>query len=68
MLNEEGDDTALPIHGADADNPCAGRWKNMNDDLLKRIESLHEETGIFLCLCRHGFVLLICDMIKSGEL
>ncbi|KIJ37251.1 hypothetical protein M422DRAFT_178173 [Sphaerobolus stellatus SS14] len=40
----------------------------MNDDLLKRIDSLHEETGIFLCLCRHGFVLLICDMIQSGEL
>ncbi|KAJ7640196.1 hypothetical protein B0H17DRAFT_1276776 [Mycena rosella] len=25
-------------------------------------------TGIFLALCQHGFVLLLCDMIRSGEL
>lgn len=30
--------------------------------------SMYDETGIFLSLCRHGFVLLVTDMIKSGEL
>ncbi|KAJ7233544.1 hypothetical protein C8J57DRAFT_1577441 [Mycena rebaudengoi] len=29
---------------------------------------LYEETGVFLSLCRHGFVLLITDMVRSGEL
>jgi Kyakuja-Dileera-Zisupton transposase len=24
--------------------------------------------GIFLAVCRHGHVLVICDMIRSGEL
>ncbi|KAJ7232802.1 hypothetical protein C8J57DRAFT_1480529 [Mycena rebaudengoi] len=28
----------------------------------------YEETGVFLSLCRHGFVLLITDMVRSGEL
>ncbi|KAJ7757897.1 hypothetical protein B0H16DRAFT_1314184, partial [Mycena metata] len=29
---------------------------------------IFDETGFFLALCRHGFVLLIADMIRSGEL
>ncbi|KAJ6456531.1 hypothetical protein C8R45DRAFT_943716 [Mycena sanguinolenta] len=29
---------------------------------------IFDETGIFLALCRHGFVLVIADMIKSGKL
>jgi hypothetical protein len=29
---------------------------------------MHDETGIFLSLCRHGFVLVVADMIMSGEL
>jgi len=28
---------------------------------------IFEETGIFLSLCRHGFVLVAADMIRSGE-
>ena len=24
--------------------------------------------GIFLAVCRHGHVLVVCDMIRSGEL
>jgi Kyakuja-Dileera-Zisupton transposase len=24
--------------------------------------------GVFLAVCRHGHVLVICDMIRSGEL
>ncbi|KAJ7599715.1 hypothetical protein C8J56DRAFT_768187, partial [Mycena floridula] len=29
---------------------------------------IYDETGIFLSLCRHGFVLLIADMVNSSEL
>ncbi|KAJ7191133.1 hypothetical protein GGX14DRAFT_537905 [Mycena pura] len=43
------------------DNPCADRWKNM-------MWGIFDETGVFLALCRHGFVLVIADMIRSGEL
>ncbi|KAF7318079.1 hypothetical protein HMN09_00315800 [Mycena chlorophos] len=30
--------------------------------------SVFEQTGIFVCLCRHGFAVLIVEMVRSGEL
>jgi hypothetical protein len=50
------------------DNPCAERWKNMKTALTARMWGVFHETGLFLALCRHGFVLLLADMIRSGEL
>ncbi|KAF8184353.1 hypothetical protein K438DRAFT_1937315 [Mycena galopus ATCC 62051] len=55
------------VEGKDS-NPCADRWKNMVEDVTAKMWGIFDETGIFLCLCRHGFVLAMCDMIKSGEL
>ncbi|KAJ7307849.1 hypothetical protein DFH08DRAFT_719918 [Mycena albidolilacea] len=52
----------------DKTNPCAERWKNMIEDVTAKMWGIFDETGIFVCLCRHGFVLMIADMIKSGEL
>jgi hypothetical protein len=49
-------------------NPCADRWKNMTNDITAKMWGIFDETGIFLALCRHGFVLIIADMIRSGEL
>ncbi|KAF9033503.1 hypothetical protein BDZ89DRAFT_896752, partial [Hymenopellis radicata] len=40
----------------------------MKADLVAKMWGIFEETGIFLALCRHGFVLVVADMIKSGEL
>jgi hypothetical protein len=40
----------------------------MNDNLTSRMWGVFDETGIFLALCRHGFVLLVADMVRSGEL
>ncbi|KAJ7291858.1 hypothetical protein C8J57DRAFT_1212280 [Mycena rebaudengoi] len=50
------------------DNPCAERWKNMINDVVSKMWGIFDETGIFLALCRHGFVLVMADMIRSGEL
>jgi Kyakuja-Dileera-Zisupton transposase len=53
----------------DADyNPCADQWKNMKDDITKQMWAIFDETGIFLALCRHGFSLVIADMVQSGKL
>ncbi|KAJ7074925.1 hypothetical protein B0H15DRAFT_792589 [Mycena belliarum] len=49
-------------------NPCADRWKNMVNDVTSKMWGVFDETGIFLALCRHGFVLLVTDMLRSGEL
>jgi hypothetical protein len=49
-------------------NPCAERWRNMRTELTAKMWGIFEETGLFLALCRHGFVLLLVDMVRSGEL
>lgn len=40
----------------------------MMNEMTAKMWGVFEETGIFLALCRHGFVLLVMDMIRSGEL
>ena len=50
------------------DNPCAERWRNMKTTLTSKMWGVFEETGLFLALCRHGFVLMMADMVRSGEL
>ncbi|KAG1834285.1 hypothetical protein DFJ58DRAFT_719367 [Suillus subalutaceus] len=51
-----------------AKNACAGRWKNMDDAKTKKAWGIYDETGAFVAVCRHGFSLLIADMVQSGEL
>ena len=48
-------------------SPCSGRWSNMSKEATGKSWALFDETGIFLCLCHHGFALAVCDMVKSGE-
>ena len=40
----------------------------MREEITSRALGMYDETGIFLSLCRHGFVLVVLDMIQSGEL
>ncbi|KAJ7748091.1 hypothetical protein B0H16DRAFT_1663553 [Mycena metata] len=47
---------------------CSERWQNMKEDATARAYGMYDETGIFPALCRHGFVLVVVDMVKSGEL
>ncbi|KAJ7819079.1 hypothetical protein B0H14DRAFT_3089447 [Mycena olivaceomarginata] len=54
-----GDRLPMQTENADEDNPCAERWKNMINDVTSKIQ---------VSSCQHGFVLVITDMIKSGEL
>ena len=50
--------------------PCErdGNWKNMNAAVTVKMWGVFDETSIFLSLCQHGFVLLVVDMVQSGEL
>ncbi|KAJ7812493.1 hypothetical protein B0H14DRAFT_3090485 [Mycena olivaceomarginata] len=47
---------------------ASGRWKNMINDVTSKMWGIFDETGIFLALCRHGFALVVADMVRSGEL
>lgn len=49
-------------------NPCATRWRNMSVQHTSKMWGVFDESGIFIALCRHGFVLSATDMVKSGEL
>ena len=49
------------------ENPCAGCWKHMKDQHTTRMWSVFDEMGIFMVVCRHGFSLVIADMVQSGE-
>lgn len=71
--NEEFVVKNLPIgEGADDDghllSSCTERWKANADDAHKKAFNCFEETGVFVCLCRHGHVLAVADMVSSGEL
>jgi Kyakuja-Dileera-Zisupton transposase len=47
---------------------CVNRWRNAGPETRKKMFSVFDESGIFIAACRHRFVLLACDMIRSGEL
>ncbi|KAJ6474311.1 hypothetical protein C8R45DRAFT_935708 [Mycena sanguinolenta] len=61
-------DRVADLLPTDAKNPCSDRWKNMINDITSRMWGIFDETGIFLALCRHGFVLVVADMVRSSEL
>ncbi|OCH83908.1 hypothetical protein OBBRIDRAFT_815670 [Obba rivulosa] len=66
-LEEEGDPTDLAPE-TPGEKSCTDNWKAAADNLKKKMWGVFEETGIFACACRHGFILWIMDMIRSGEL
>lgn len=47
---------------------CVKNWKAAKSDDKKRTWAIYDETGIYASACRHGFILWICDMVRSGEL
>ncbi|KAF9035755.1 hypothetical protein BJ165DRAFT_1533241 [Panaeolus papilionaceus] len=49
-------------------NTCVEWWRNAGPEARKKMFALFAVAGIFLAVCRHGHVLVICDMIHSGEL
>ncbi|KAJ3845617.1 hypothetical protein EV368DRAFT_53714 [Lentinula lateritia] len=56
------------IVDANEGNPCEEQWKNLSEALTSKMWGIYDETGVFLALCQHSFVLLITDMVKSSEL
>ncbi|KAG1887333.1 hypothetical protein F4604DRAFT_1877759 [Suillus subluteus] len=49
-------------------NVCVDRWRNAAPEARKCMFSVFRKSGIFVAVCRHGFLLSICDMVRSGEL
>jgi hypothetical protein len=62
------------VDGADDDTirkglaGCVDRWRNAGPETRKKMFALFTASGVFLAVCRHGHVLVLCDMVRSGEL
>jgi hypothetical protein len=65
-VNELGEDLANELQRCV--NTCVERWRNAGPEARKKMFALFAISGIFLSVYRHGHVLVICDMIRSGEL
>ena len=39
----------------------------MKDSATQKMWNIFDESGVFIAVCRHGFCLLIADMVQSGE-
>ncbi|KAJ6450440.1 hypothetical protein C8R47DRAFT_1230255 [Mycena vitilis] len=49
-------------------NTCVERWRAAAPEARNKMFALFAVTGIFVSVCRHGHILAMCDMIRSGEL
>ncbi|KAF8525692.1 hypothetical protein JB92DRAFT_2701185, partial [Gautieria morchelliformis] len=57
-----------PTDGHSSVATCSDRWRAAMANTLKGMYNAFEETGVFVSVCRHGFIWTIVDMIRSGEL
>ena len=49
-------------------NICVDQWHNAAPEARKNMFTIFCKSGIFIAVCRHGFLLSICDMVRSREL
>ena len=67
--DRQADKGGDPTDGAGGSpSQCVTNWKAAAADEKKRTWSIFDETGIYASACRHGLILWICDMVRSGEL
>ena len=58
-----------PTDGSDTSvDGCVHNWKAAQSDSKKKSWEIFEENGLFASACRHGLILWIMDMVRSGEL
>ncbi|KAJ3717729.1 hypothetical protein C8R42DRAFT_610832 [Lentinula raphanica] len=67
-VRRSGGDPTDGARDSDAVKQCTENWKAAASDSQKRMWNIFEESGVFVSACRHGFILWICDMVRSGEL
>lgn len=65
---EDGAEEQGGLDGGGSDpGPCANNWKAAQSDSKKHVWGVFAETGLFASACRHGLILWIADMVRSGE-
>ena len=56
------------VHKPGVTVACADNWKASQANEIRRMWNIYEETGVFAAACRHGMILWLVDMVRSGEL
>jgi len=46
---------------------CVDQWRNAAPEACKKIFTIFHKSGVFIAVCRHGFLLSICDMVRSCQ-
>ncbi|KAJ8087326.1 hypothetical protein PM082_006156 [Marasmius tenuissimus] len=49
-------------------NACVDHWKATSPDPQKKMFAFFAVTGVFIAVCRHGHLIVMCDMRRSREL
>ncbi|KAG1739375.1 uncharacterized protein EDB91DRAFT_1237491 [Suillus paluster] len=44
---------------------CVDCWQNAAPESRKKMFAIFKKSGIFITVCRHGFLLTICDMVMK---
>ncbi|KAG6809022.1 hypothetical protein H0H92_001927 [Tricholoma furcatifolium] len=76
--DDEAPSTNDPVSGDPTDgvspdgtpiySQCADNWKAADNQANKKMWAIFDESGVFASACRHGFILWLVDMVRSGEL
>jgi hypothetical protein len=64
-MEGDGFDEAIKDDNADQ---CVHNWLATLPDNLRSMFSKFDETGIFVAVCHHVFILTCVDMVQSSEL
>ena len=76
-INDDSEGHAVPTEGDPTDGAneandrvrvCVTNWKAAKEESAKRSWEIFNETGLFASACRHGLILWLADMRRSGEL
>ncbi|KAF6756492.1 hypothetical protein DFP72DRAFT_1066840 [Ephemerocybe angulata] len=70
VWDEEGDEGSVEDATVDKKSEvtdCVKNWKAAQVDSKKRAMDMFDETGWFVCGCRHGLILWAADMVRTGE-
>ncbi|THG96932.1 hypothetical protein EW026_g4986 [Hermanssonia centrifuga] len=54
--------------GQEKATPCTKRWKASAAEHKKTALNIYYQTGVFVCACRHSFIIKATEMIRSGKL
>jgi hypothetical protein len=65
--NKEGNRFGDAAKDDDMDQ-CVCNWHAALPNNLKSMFSKFDETGFFVAICQHEFILICVDMVQSGEL